>query len=214
MKPSLIPPVYSQVAFDIAAKIASGELQEGDRFSGRSLMGSQYGVSSETIRRAIGHLSDLGIVSIRTNVGSTVLSQRRAMEYVERYQASRDLLVLKAKLRDMMAQRDQLNEEITQTFKQISDLWERFRASDRFRTYEFQVHPGSQAAGKSIGQLQFRQKTGATIVAIQKGDQVLLSPGPQTQLAHGDVLIVACELTQIELVSLLLEQPTQQAPTT
>ena len=48
------PPVYSQVAFDIASKIVSGEIKVGERFTGRSLMGSQYGVSSETIRRALG----------------------------------------------------------------------------------------------------------------------------------------------------------------
>ena len=34
----------------------AGELREGQRFTGRSLMGSQYGVSSETIRRAMRHL--------------------------------------------------------------------------------------------------------------------------------------------------------------
>ena len=83
MRQSNTPPVYAQVAFDIAAKIASGELKEGDRFSGRSLMSSRYGVSTETIRRAIGHLSDLGIVSVKNNIGSTVLSQKRAAEYVE-----------------------------------------------------------------------------------------------------------------------------------
>ena len=143
MKRSSKPPVYSQVAFDIAAKIAAGDLKEGDRFSGRSLMGSRYGVSSETIRRALGHLNDLGIISIKVNAGSTVLSQRRAAEYVEQYQANRDLLALKDKLQRMVAQRDALNAEINATFLQISDLLERFRSSDRLRTYEFRIRPGS-----------------------------------------------------------------------
>ena len=134
VKQSSKPPVYSQVAFDIAAKIASGAIEEGARFSGRSLMSSQYNVSSETIRRAIGLLSDMGIVSIKTNIGSTVISQKRAAEYVEQYQANRDLLSLKARLRELVAQRDALNEEISKTFWQISDLWERFRSSDRLRT--------------------------------------------------------------------------------
>ena len=82
MSRSVNPPVYSQVAFDVASKIASGDIREGDRFTGRSLMGSQYGVSSETIRRAMLHLSDMGIISVQNNVGSTVLSQKRAKEYV------------------------------------------------------------------------------------------------------------------------------------
>ena len=207
MRQSSTPPVYSQVAFDIAAKIASGELKEGDRFSGRSLMSSQYGVSPETIRRAIGHLSDLGIVSIKNNIGSTVISQKRAMEYVEQYQTNRDLLALKARLREMIARRDALNEEINQTFGQISDLWERFRSSDRLRTYEFPIQAGTAADGRTIGQLQFRQETGATIVAVHKSGELQLSPGPQTLLRAGDVLIVACEIQQIDQVSSLLGAP-------
>lgn len=199
-------PVYSQVAFDIAAKIASGELKEGDQFSGRSLLISQYRVSTETIRRAIGLLSDLGIVSVRTNIGSTVLSQKRAAEYVEQYQASEDLAALKNRLRELIAQRDAINAEITKTFWKIGDLWERFRSSDRFRTYEFPIQPECPAAGKTILDLQFRQRTGATIVAIRKGGDLMLSPGPQAVLNCGDTLIVACELSQIDQVAQLLGQ--------
>ena len=204
MKRSSKPPVYSQVAFDIAAKIAAGDLKEGDRFSGRSLMGSRYGVSSETIRRALGHLNDLGIISIKVNAGSTVLSQRRAAEYVEQYQANRDLLALKDKLQRMVAQRDALNAEINATFLQISDLLERFRSSDRRRTYEFRIRPGSASAGRTIGELHLRQLTGATIVAVHRDDTVQLSPDPQTALRCGDTLMVACELSQVEQVTQLL----------
>ena len=208
MSRSVNPPVYSQVAFDVASKIASGDIREGDRFTGRSLMGSQYGVSSETIRRAMRHLSDMGIISVQNNVGSTVLSQKRAREYVEQYQEDKDLRALKAELREMLAQRDALNEKINATVQRIIDLGERFWRSDRMRTYEFRVSDGP-AAGQSIGGLQFRQRTGATIVAVRSGETVLLSPPPQTVLHSGDVLVVACELEQIEAVSDLLASPSR-----
>ena len=204
MRQTANPPVYAQVAFDIAAKIVSGELKEGDRFSGRSLLSSQYGVSFETVRRAVGLLNDLGIVSVKNNIGSTVTSQKRAAEYVEQYQANRDLLALKAKMRELIAQRDALNEEIKKTYGEISELWERFRSSDRFRTYEFIIQPGSLVEEKSIGDLQFRQQTGATIVAVQKGEHLLLSPDPQTVLKAGDTLVLACELSHIDAVFSLL----------
>ena len=208
MSRSANPPVYSQVAFDIASKIASGEIREGERFTGRSLMGSQYGVSSETIRRAMRHLGDMGIISVQNNVGSTVLSQKRAREYVEQYQEDKDLRALKAELREMLAQRDALNEKINDTVQRIIDLGERFWRSDRMRTYEFRV-TGGPAVGQSIGGLQFRQRTGATIVAVRSGETVLLSPSPQTVLHSGDVLVVACELEQIEAVSDLLASPSR-----
>ena len=206
MKQSNQSPIYTQIAFDLAAQIAAGELREGERISGRSLMGSRYAVSPETTRRAKGHLSDLGILSIQPKVGSVVLSRKRAVEYVQEHQTSRDLHALKAKLREKVAQRDALNREIDQLFTEIGDLWERFRSSDRSRTYEFTIQPDSPAAGETIGGLAFRQKTGATVVAVRKGEDVFLSPGPSVRLDVGDVLVVACEMSHLAQVSELLEE--------
>lgn len=206
MKHSANPPVYSQVAYDIAAKIAAGELQQGQRFTGRSLMGSQYGVSAETIRRAMCLLADMGIISIQQNVGSVVQSRQRAAEYVDQYKAGKDLGALKALLRQLVEQRDQLNAEILEVTARILDLSERFRNSDPLRTYEFPLKQGNPIVGSSIGGLQFRQKTGATIVAVRRGEEVILSPGPQLTLLEGDTLVVACDLTGISRVSNLLQQ--------
>ena len=44
--------------------------------------------------------------------------------------------------------------------------------------------------GKSIGELQFWQSTGGTIVAIRRGQTVILSPGPYAELYGGDVIIL------------------------
>ena len=198
------PPIYSQVAYDIAAKIMEGELQEGQRFTGRSLMGPQYGVSPETIRRALRLLSDMGIIQVQQNVGSVVLSRRRAAEYVEQYQAGKDLMGLKLQLKELVARRDRLNGEINDTFRRITDLEERFQHSDRLRTYEFPIPGDGQAAGQSIGRLQFRQRTGATVVAVRRAGEILLSPGPELVLEAGDILVVACAVAGIEKVSDLL----------
>ena len=204
MKQSAMPPVYSQVAYDIAAKIASGEIQEEERFTGRSLMGSQYGVSAETIRRAMRLLCDMGIIDIRQNVGSVVISRQRAVEYVEQYHTRRDLRAMKAQLRELLRQREELDGQIYETINQITDLGERFQRSDRLRNYEFPLKKDCAVLGKSIGQLEFRQKTGATIVAVRRGEEILLSPGPQLVLQSGDVLVVACDITQISRVGELI----------
>ena len=42
--------IYAKIAMDIANRIVNGEIPEGKRLSGRSLMSSEYGVSPETIR--------------------------------------------------------------------------------------------------------------------------------------------------------------------
>lgn len=204
MKHTQSPPIYLQVAYDIAAKIAAQELKEGQRFTGRSLMGSQYNVSPETIRRAMRLLSDVGIISIQQNVGSVVASRARALEYIERAKADTNLRALKHQLQSLIEQRDQLNGQINDTFERICNLEERFHHSDQFRTYEFTLEPGSPVAGASIGTLSFRQRTGATVIAVRRGDEMEISPGPQTALQVGDTLLVACNLTDISRVEELL----------
>ena len=210
MKHSEHLPVYSQIAYDIASKIVSGEIQEGQRFSGRSLMGSQYGVSSETIRRSLNLLSDMQVISIQQNVGSVVRSRQRAAEYVEQYKANQDLRALKQQLAELISKRDGLNLQINQIFAKITNLEELFHHNERLRTYEFVLEPGGQAVDKSIGGLQFRQKTGATIVAVRRGEEVMLSPSPDIILKEQDVLVVICNLSDISQVSQLMRKPAQE----
>ena len=52
MRQAVVPAQYLQIALDLATRIARGELAEGSRIYGRSVMASEYGVSPETIRRA------------------------------------------------------------------------------------------------------------------------------------------------------------------
>ena len=58
MRQAVVPAQYLQIALDLATRIARGELAEGSRIYGRSVMASEYGVSPETIRRALRLLAD------------------------------------------------------------------------------------------------------------------------------------------------------------
>ena len=197
-------PIYGRVAYDIASQIANGTLVEGQRFSGRSLMGSQYGVSSETIRRAMNLLSNMNIIEIQQNVGATVISRQNALVYVEQYKVDNDLRALKSQLKELTSQRDQLNRDIYDTFLKIMDLEERFKDSEQLKTYEFTVRADSKAAGKTLADIQFRQSTGGTVVAIRRDGKVQLSPDSETTLYIGDVLVVACNVASISYITELV----------
>ena len=130
MRSKANPPVYSQVAYDIATKIANGSLAENTKFSGRSLMSTQYRVSQETIRRALKQLADMGIINIAHSSGAVVLSQAKASDYISKFQSTRDLLSLKGELRKLLNKREQLDQQILDIVEQITDLNERFTNSD------------------------------------------------------------------------------------
>ena len=52
------------------------------------------------------------------------------------------------------------------------------------------VPEDSPLAGRKIGDLQIRTETGASIVAVVRGESVTANPGPGFALASGDVLSV------------------------
>ncbi|MFE0451871.1 cation:proton antiporter regulatory subunit [Streptomyces sp. NPDC058914] len=52
------------------------------------------------------------------------------------------------------------------------------------------VRPGSPFANKPLGRTRARSRTGASIVAIVRGEDVIASPTPDQVLRAGDVLVV------------------------
>ncbi|MDS0475460.1 TrkA C-terminal domain-containing protein [Natrinema sp. 1APR25-10V2] len=51
----------------------------------------------------------------------------------------------------------------------------------------------SEIAGKSIADARVRQRTGVSIVAIQRGDDLISPPTPETAIEVGDTLVVIGE---------------------
>ncbi len=200
MKKSDAPPIYSQVAQDIASRIACGELKENSKIAGRSLMATEYGVSPETIRRALKLLADMQIVQVIDKSGVVILSRKNAQAYIEKYSTVTGLLKLKAHLHTLVQQRDDLNRQIADVTEQIMDMCDRFRNSDPLKNVEFTLPEGSSLAGKTLGECEFRRVTGANVVAIKRGEEILLSPQAQQVLRPNDVLVVTCDITAVERI--------------
>ena len=60
----------------------------------------------------------------------------------------------------------------------------------RFVVVELEVFDDSKWTGKTLAELQFRQRCGVTVVGIRRGDVRITSPGPNESLKPGDRLIV------------------------
>ena len=191
MKQTVIPSQYLQIALDIARRIAKGELPEGQRVYGRSVMASEYNVSPETIRRALRLLSDMKVVEVKPQSGVVVLSADSARRYIENFEESADVRALRQQLKDLMAEYAGLSRRLSDTVAALMKSRETFAAADEpFPNYEVPVPKDSPLIGRSIGELKFWQSTGGTIVAIRRGQTVILSPGPYAQLYGGDVIVL------------------------
>ena len=72
----------------------------------------------------------------------------------------------------------------------------------------FEVIEGSSVVGKTLGEMDFRAETGASVVTIQRGESdVIASPGPDTALEVGDTLIVVGDRESVEALGDHLGRP-------
>ena len=176
---------------DLATRIAKGELAEGSRIYGRSVMASEYNVSPETIRRALRLLADMKVVEVKPQSGAKVLSADSARRYIENFEEGADVHAMRAQLKSLLEEYDQLSRRLTETVTALIKSRETFAAAgEPLPNYEVPVPKDSPLIGKSIGALKFWQSTGGTIVAIRRGQTVILSPGPYAQLYGGDVIVL------------------------
>lgn len=191
MKQSVVLSQYLQIALDLATRISKGELPEGSRIYGRSVMASEYNVSPETIRRALRLLADMKVVEIKPQSGAVVLSADSARRYIANFEESADVRVLRRHLKDMMEEATDLHHRIADTIAALVKSRDTFAAAgEPLPNYEVPVPQNSPVTGKSIGALKFWQSTGGTIVAIRRGQTVILSPGPYAELYGGDVIVL------------------------
>ena len=57
--------------------------------------------------------------------------------------------------------------------------------------FPVRVHDGSPAAGRTLAELEIRGRTGATVLAITRGEEVVLVPDGRDVVRPGDVLALA-----------------------
>ena len=197
--PQTVVPSYLQIARDLAGRIARGELKEGSRIYGRSMMASEYNVSPETIRRALRLLADMKVVEVKPQSGAMILSSDNAKRYIENFGQSTDTQALCTQFKEMMAQSAELHRRIFDTATALVQSREPFAAANEpLPNYEVAVPKGSPIIGQNIGSLKFWQSTGGTIVALRRGQTVILSPGPYAELYGGDIIILVGPPSAVE----------------
>ena len=183
-------PVYQQIAIDIASRIANGEFPEGSRISGRSTLAGQYNVSPETIRRSVSLLEDMKIVSVTHGSGILVESMDLSMNFINQFKEVDSISGIKQAINEILEQREELDKKLRESLDRVLDYTVRFKTSNPFAPLEVEIPEQSHLVGKAIGEINFWQNTGATIIAIKRKDELILSPGPYMIFEDKDTFVM------------------------
>lgn len=198
-------PIYARIAMSIATRIVKDELMENTKIYGRSIMASEYGVSPETIRRAMKLLSDMEIVETKQNSGTYILSKEKAQIYIERFGAQNNPRIIKKKISELVKKQEEINHQIIQLAKSIVQTNDKYLGSNSFQNYQAEIFEDSPVIGRTLAELNFWQETRATVIAISRDGRIVLSPGPYMVIQKGDVIIYVGDVSCVSAVNDYLE---------
>ena len=188
IKNKITIPRYQQIAVEIASRIASGEYYVGEKIYARSSIASQYGVSSETARRAICVLSDLGIVSSEKGSGVIIKSQQDASAFIKQHSKRQTIETIRENLHQSITRQKKEMELLDSCLSDLITASEHFRSMNPFMPFEVRITNKCAYLNKTVSEIQFWQHTGATVIAVRREDEVLKSPGPYVSLVENDIL--------------------------
>ena len=196
---------YTRIAISLAERIASGQLKEGDKLSGRSKLSPEYNVSPETIRRTLRLLADMKVVEVKEQSGVYVLSADNARRYLHNFADQTDIRGKQQQLKELLVRQEHLNLQMAALCRDILD--ETSQTPDALPNYYCRIPDDWPHSGTTVGALRFWQATGATIVAIRRGLSYIVSPGPYAELYAGDAVIFVGGVKAREAVSHFFANP-------
>ena len=179
---------YQNIAYEIAKRIVAKQINEGDKLRGRSVLAGEFEVSSETVRKAMRLLENLGVVEVVPRSGIYVTSEQAAQLYVEQYRKQSESYRL---FRDTLnlLEEAQKNQHLLETH--IKKLLETSK-NDVF-PFEFFTYKLSETdanIGKSLKEIRFWNQTTGLVLAIEYDEQLYQAPNPTMPLEAGMILYV------------------------
>lgn len=181
-------PRYQQIAVEIAERIVENRYQVGQKIHARSTLASNFNVSPETARKAINVLVDLEIMEVRHGSGAYISSKEKAQVFLAQYKDTQSIQEIRHKLLDSVERQKQELDSFSELLDILVQQTKKSHQIAPFVPYVLLLKEDTRHLEKSINELNLWQATGATIVAIQTEEELLLSPGPYAKFSQGNTI--------------------------
>lgn len=181
-------PLYHQIAMKLARRVAEGYYEEGSKIHTRSKVAQEFSVSPETARKAVQLLDDIGILESFHGSGTYVASREKAQTFVRQVEDVESIEGMKERLSASIQRQHRELDNFTRLLDEVTAHTRRTYALNPFIPYELELTEAACHLGKTVAELNIWQQTEATIIAILKGEKLILSAGPYAVITAGDIL--------------------------
>lgn len=189
-KDKVVISLYRQIAIDIAENVVRGKYAPGQKLFGRSVLASHYKVSPETIRKAIFLLKDVGIVETERGSGTEVVSKEKAEAFIKRNSSVNNLKSVKKEIETWAKEQAEQAAGILHKIRYVINETERINNISPLNPFQVLITPDCKVIGQTVNDLCFWHITGGTIVAIRRGDSLIVSPGPYATFCEDDTFFI------------------------
>lgn len=193
--------MYHSIALDLAQRIINDEFPVGSKISGRTLLASHYNVSSETVRKAVVLLKDANVVQVSQGKEIVVISTEEAYRFIEHHKSMQSVYSLKQELEILLEKKQKIDDRFEQILNEIIGYSDRLRNLTPYNPIEVTVPEKSHIVNKTIADIKLWQHTGATVVAIRRNTEIVISPGPLARIQPYDRLVVVGDSDVLQQVT-------------
>ncbi|QWB95164.1 GntR family transcriptional regulator [Mycoplasmatota bacterium] len=178
MEKEKVMPRYEIIAYKIAQKIHQGFFAEKSKLSGRTLLSSEFNVSSETIRKALVLLSNYNVVLVKEQSGVFVLSKENAKTFLETHEQKQKFKHIGLEIEELLQEQHSIQLEIQKKMRQLKQSNELFP----FEYFTIDLSEFEHISNETIASLDLYQKTGGLVIAYELNHKMYQIPNPNTLL--------------------------------
>jgi len=182
--------IYRSIALDLAQRIINGEFPEGVKISGRSVLAGHYNVSPETVRKAIALLKIKNVVTVSQGKEITVISSENCYNFIEQYKSNETMYSLQQDVEILLRQKREIDAKLEALLIDIINYSDRLRNLTPYHPVEVELPENAPIVGRTLAETRLWQHTGATLVAIRRGTEIIISPGPGAKFESGDRIVL------------------------
>lgn len=179
---------YQSIAYEIAKRITDKRIEEGQKLRGRSILASEFEVSSETIRKAMRLLSNIGVVEVRQRSGIYVISRNAAEMYVEQYRKQNEAYRLFSDTQELLEESERIQKLLQKHIKRLLETSK--NEVFPFDFFTVKLKESDHNLNQSLKDIKFWNETNGLVLAIEADGELYQAPNPSMPLEAGMSLYV------------------------